>query len=280
MSETLLLPGSGGVRLSVRLAGPAEAPLLILLHGFPESGGAWSRLIDPLVGDGFRVAAPDMRGYGASDAPIGIAAYHLEHLAADILALADALAANRFALAGHDWGGVVAWAVAGQAPERVSRLVILAAPHPDVFGEALRSDPRQMLRSLYVGAFQLAWLPERLLAARDYRALKRAMQRTSRPGTFSRADLDAFAEAWRGRLTPMLDYYRALRLPRRPLPPIATPTLITWGGRDAFLGRSLAEASRARGADAELIVREELSHWLHHEEPAWVTAQIARFCGA
>jgi pimeloyl-ACP methyl ester carboxylesterase len=121
----------GDVRLHIREAGSPGAPLLILLHGFPESGRAWRKLMRPLAGRGFHVVAPDLRGYGASDAPDGVAQYRLELLVDDMIGLANALGADIFTLAGHDWGGIVAWAVAARHPDRLKRLIILNAPHPD-----------------------------------------------------------------------------------------------------------------------------------------------------
>jgi pimeloyl-ACP methyl ester carboxylesterase len=269
----------GGLSWGIQQAGPADGPLLILLHGFPESARAWRRIMRPLGERGFRVVAPDMRGYGDSDVPDGIEAYALDRLVADIIGLADALGVQSFALAGHDWGGIVAWAVAARHPERVRRLVILNAPHPDIMAGEMRRHPGQMLRSWYVGFFQFPRLPEKMLSAFGFRALRRSLLRTSRPGAFDAADIAAYVEQWAkpGRLTAMLNYYRALRLTRAPLGRISVPTLILWGMKDRFLGAHLAVASAAMCDDAKIVRFNEDTHWIHHEDSRRVAAQIAGF---
>ena len=127
-----------GVSLHTVEAGPATGPLVILLHGFPEFWWAWRHQITPLAEHGFHIVAPDMRGYNLSQAPQEISAYRWPMLVADVLALADTFGADRFRLVGHDWGGVVAWGVGASHPERLEHLVVLNAPHPDLWrGEAL-----------------------------------------------------------------------------------------------------------------------------------------------
>lgn len=266
------------VSLSYVEAGSSDDPLLVLLHGFPESARAWRKTMRPLAERGFHVVAPDMRGYGDSDAPAGIAAYAIDRLVDDVVALADRLGKRMFALVGHDWGGLVAWAVAARHPERLRHLVILNAPHPDTAGTLLRH-PTQILRSWYVGFFQIAVLPERLLSAFHYRALRRSLLRTSRPGSFAGSDVAAYVDQWSrpGRLTAMINYYRALRLPRRPLGRITVPTRILWGQRDRFLGEHLAVAAAAMCDQAQIVRFPNDTHWLHHESPRQVVTEIARF---
>src|SRR5690606_11851598 len=127
-------------------------------------------------------------GYGKSDKPHGIASYDIEHLANDVLSIADSESAPTFHLVGHDWGGIVAWWIAAQHAARIARLVVLNAPHPGIFHTYLLSHPRQLVRSWYVGAFQLPWLPETLLAAANYQLLFKSVQRTSLPGVFDDSD--------------------------------------------------------------------------------------------
>jgi pimeloyl-ACP methyl ester carboxylesterase len=271
-----------GLRLHVVGDGPKDGPPVILLHGFPESWWAWRKQIAPLAERGFLVIAPDLRGYGDSAAPEDVASYGLDRLAGDIIGIADALGVDRFDLVGHDWGGIVAWAVAGHYPNRVRRLVAIAAPHPDTMRGQLLRHPRQWLRSSYIAFFQLRGLPERMLRARDFRRLRDSLVKSSRPGTFSTAELDRYTAAWRrpGRLTAMLNYYRALRRKRAPVGQIAAPTLILWGEGDRFLGTHLAEASGEMCTDAAVLYRPDATHWLHLEEPEWLTDQIASFLSA
>lgn len=268
------------VRLHVAEAGPESGPPTILLHGFPEFWYGWRHQIGPLAEAGLRVIVPDQRGYGGSDMPRGISAYHLDRLAGDVLALADAYGFATFRLVGHDWGGLVAWWAASHHPERIERLAILNAPHPGIVGAYMRHHPGQWMRSVYVALFQLPGLPERLLTVDRGRALRHALTSTSRPGAFSAADLDRYVEAWLqpGAMTAMLNWYRALvRLPRAAPPRVAVPTLILWGERDTALQAGLAEASLAFCDAGRIRWYPQASHWLAHEEPAAVSADLTRF---
>ena len=267
----------GEVTLHLAEAGPPDGPLTLLLHGFPEFWWGWRHQVGPLAAAGLRVVAPDGRGYGLSSKPEGVPAYHLDRLAADVVALADALGGRTFRLVGHDWGGLVAWWVAAHHPGRVERLAILNAPHPDVFGAYARRHPSQALRSAYVGLFQLPGLPEAALRAGGFALLRRALTLSARPGTFPAADLARYAEAWAqpGALTGMLAWYRALRLPRPAAPGrVRAPTLILWGRRDTALEPGLAEASAARCERAELRWFPEATHWLQHEEASAISRAL------
>ncbi len=122
-----------GVALHVVEAGPTTGPLLVLLHGFPEFRWAWRHQITPLAQAGYQVVVPDMRGYNTSDAFQVVTAYQLDTLVSDVVALADSYGAERFRLVGHDWGGIVAWGVWASHPDRLERLVIMDAPHPDLW---------------------------------------------------------------------------------------------------------------------------------------------------
>ena len=288
MSDSgLLAPGwrpgrrqVNGLSLHVVEAGPETGPLLVLLHGFPEFWWAWRHQITPLAEAGFHVVVPDLRGYNLSDAPRGIATYHLELLVADVLALADSFGADRFDLVGHDWGGVIAWATAARHPGRIGRLVILDAPNPDLLGRALRH-PTQALRSSYAALFQLPLLPEAMLRPLGFAGLRAMMRGSARPDTFRPGDLDRYATAWGqpGRLSAMLNYYRALRRRRRPAEParIRPPTLVLWGERDAALERHVARDAVGLCDSGRLLVIPGTTHWLHLEEPERVTAEIGGF---
>ncbi|MGE7415414.1 alpha/beta fold hydrolase [Methylobacterium tarhaniae] len=272
-----------GLTLNIAEAGPADGPLTVLLHGFPEIWSGWRHQIGPLAAAGLRVVAPDQRGYGLSSRPEGIKAYHLDRLAGDVIGLADALGHERIRLVGHDWGGLVAWWVASHHPDRLERVAILNAPHPDVFGAYARRHPSQALRSFYVGLFQLPGLPEALLRAGDCAALRRALTSSSRTGAFSPDDLDLYAAAWRrpGAITAMLNWYRALRLPRQPAPaPILPPVLVLWGERDTALERGLAAESLRLCAQGAVRYFPDATHWLQHEEPEAVNAALIGFLTA
>lgn len=268
------------VRLHMIEAGPPDGPLVILLHGFPEFSYGWRHQIGPLAEAGFRVLAPDQRGYGLSDKPPAIEDYHIDRLVDDVLRLADEAGHRRFSVVGHDWGGIVAWRLALSHPDRVERLAILNAPHPATLRGHMAAHPGQLLKSWYVGFFQLPGLPECLMRAGGFRMAERALTSTSRPGTFGLEDLARYREAWArpGALTGMLNWYRALR--RNPLPPtgdIRCSTLIVWGDRDAFLDRRLAEEAAALCDDVQLVHLEQASHWVQHEEAETVNRLLADF---
>jgi epoxide hydrolase 4 len=270
-----------GIDLHVVEAGPEDGPLAILLHGFPEFWYGWRRQIEPLATAGWRVLVPDQRGYHLSDKPPGVAAYALDRLADDVLGLADALGRQTFAVIGHDWGGIVAGWLASRDPRRVERAVILNAPHPATLWPYMRRHPAQLLKSWYVGLFQIPGLPERLFRAHDYRLGVRSLLAGSRRGTFTAADLDRYRAAWAqpGAVTGMINWYRALRH-RRPGPRrVEAPVLLLWGEKDIFLEPGLATAAIALCEHGRLLVRPDAGHWLQHEEPGWVSAQALAFLG-
>lgn len=268
---------TNGLTLHTVMAGPASGPVVILLHGFPEFWYGWRSQIPALAAAGLRVWAPDQRGYNLSDKPGGVAAYTLDKLAADVIGLIDATGQDRVYLAGHDWGAMVAWAVALLAPERLRHLAILNVPHPVVSRRHLLTDPRQMARSFYAFYFQLPWLPETGMRAFNWRLLERTLRATSLPGTFTDEALAHYRRAWSqpGATTAMLNWYRAV--PRAavqdwPPPEILVPTTIVWGKQDFALRSVMAEESAALCARGELIWLPDNTHWVQHEAADRVNA--------
>lgn len=281
-------PHTPGIRLEVNgitlhgiEAGPKEGPLVILLHGFPEFWWGWRYQIEPLAKAGFRVLAPDQRGYNLSDKPEGRRAYALDMLARDVIGLSEALGYGTCSLVGHDWGGLAAWWTASRHPDRIERLVAINAPHPAIAGDYMRRHPSQMLRSSYIGFFQLPYLPEILLSAGGCRNLKRALRRTSRSGTFPEADLAEYETAWSrpGALTSMLNWYRALpfRPPHRSLGQLAMPVLAIWGMQDRFLEFGLCERSLALCLRGRALPVSQATHWVHLEEAETVNGALLDF---
>jgi pimeloyl-ACP methyl ester carboxylesterase len=278
--ERLELPGAG-VRLEALAAGPRDAPLVILLHGFPETAWCWRRQFAPLAAAGYRVVAPNQRGYGESDAPRAVRDYGLDPLAADLAALVGALGRERAHLVGHDWGGAVAWWLAATRPESIERLAVINVPHPSAMRRQLLRDPRQLARSWYIFFFQLPGLPERWLR----RNLRRMLFATSRRGTFDEPLLALYEQAWSrpGAMRAMLAWYRAaLRHPpgRPRLARVAAPTRILWGARDRALVAELVPASLRRCESGEVTWFERATHWVHHEEPEAVSAALLAHLGA
>jgi pimeloyl-ACP methyl ester carboxylesterase len=275
---------TNGVRLHAVEAGPEGGPLLILLHGFPEFWYGWHRQIAPLAAAGFRVLVPDQRGYNLSEKPKKVAAYGLDILARDVLGLIDDAGAAKAYVAGHDWGGAVAWWLGIRYPERIERIVLLNIPHPAVMRRALLKDSRQRKKSWYMFFFQLPWFPERAFSADDFTPAIKSLQRTSRPGTFGEADLALYREAWSqpGAVRSMIHWYRAALRAQPKLagsPRVRVPTLLLWGAQDTALGREMAQPSIDLCDDGRLEFLEEASHWIQHEEPERVCREMVGFFG-
>ena len=274
----------GDVRLHVAQAGPDTGPLIILLHGFPEFWYCWRKQIPALAAAGYRVWAPDQRGYNLSDKPPQVRDYRLDVLAGDVVGLIGAAGRSKATIVGHDWGGAVAWWVAANHPELVERLVIINVPHPLVMQRLLRSSPRQMLRSWYMLMFQLPWLPEWAGRRNNGLDVFHGMQSSSLSGTFSDADFEHYRAAWSqpGAFTAMLNWYRAMfsygaRRPKHRR--ITPPTLILWGKQDKFIGLEGAERSLEICNDGRLVVYDDCTHWLQHERPEELNQRLFEFCG-
>jgi pimeloyl-ACP methyl ester carboxylesterase len=260
-------------------AGPADGPLVVLLHGFPEFWYGWRRQIEPLAAAGFRVLVPDQRGYGESDKPRGARAYNLEALAGDVVGLLDEAGRERATIVGHDWGAAVAWWVAIRHPGCVERLAVLNGPHPAAFRRFLRRSPRQMLRSWYMAFFQLPGLPETALRALAPVLLKRGLG--SRGGAADPDEIARYREAWSraGALTAMVNWYRALFRHPPPVPAdlrVRAPVLVIWGARDRYLGKELAKASLAY-CDRGELAGVDATHWVQHDEPERVNRLLLDF---
>jgi pimeloyl-ACP methyl ester carboxylesterase len=268
----------GDVRLHYVEAG--EGPLVVLLHGFPEFWYEWRHQIPALAAAGFRVVAPDMRGYNLSDKPEGVERYRVELLVEDVAGLVRHLGAERAHVVGHDWGGIVAWYFAMLRPELLDRLVVLNAPHPAAFAREIVK-PDQMLRSAYAGFFQLPAVPELALRAGDFALLERVLRtEPARPGAFTDADVERYKEAFAqpGALTASLNYYRAFARRDKPaVRAIAAPTLLVWGEKDPHLVVRLTEGLEewVPGIRVERIP--EASHWVAVDEPERVNRLLAGF---
>jgi len=271
---------ANGIDFRVATAGSGER-LALCLHGFPESAYSWRHQMPLLAHLGYRVWAPDLRGYGASSRPKGVKAYALENLEEDVAALIEASGAKDVVLVGHDWGAVIAWyyAMFGRLP--ISRLIIMNVPHPALMEKGLRTR-RQLAKSWYIFFFQLPWIPEWGLARRDYEAIGRvfrdmAVDKSRFPDEVLRVYRDAAAGP--GALTAMLNYYRALirglrRTRRRGIVPINIPTLMIWGEVDAALGKELTYGTENYVSNLTLRYLPDVSHWVQQEAPETVNAMI------
>jgi pimeloyl-ACP methyl ester carboxylesterase len=244
-----------GLTFDVTDSGPEDGLPVVLLHGFPTDRTSWRRVEPLLHAAGLRTYAPDQRGYSPGACPGGRAAYRLEDLAADVVALIDATGHERVHLVGHDWGGGVAWAVAGNWPGRVASLTVLATPHPAAFKRALRTGD-QARRSWYMAAFQLPFLPERLLALR-FRSMLRA-------SGLPAEDVERYAARLGSAraLSGPLGWYRGVALSRLPAHRVTVPTSYVWGSKDFALGRHAAELTAEHVTGPYEFVELAAGHWL------------------
>jgi epoxide hydrolase 4 len=262
-----------------------DGPLIVLLHGFPEFWFGWRLQIEPLVSAGFRVVAPDTRGYNLSSKPEGFEAYAVDLLAADIRGLIGELGAESALLVGHDWGGSIAWTTAMNHPEVVDRLVILNAAHPRRLQEGLHS-PNQLRKSWYFFFFAVPGLPEDVVHARDWHFFRHFLHEANPP--YTPQEIERYVEAWsqRGAAAGMINYYRAsVRQSQKEaaakLRPISAPTLVIWGERDSYLGSDLAEPDRDDVPNLDRVERlPDASHWVHHDEAERVNQLLIDFFAA
>ena len=273
----------GPVDLHVVSAGPTDGQLVVLLHGFPETWYAWRDHIPRLAEAGYRVLAPDMRGYGRSAKPAGVESYGLSSLTADVAELVRSTGSDRASLVGHDWGGVVATATASAHPSLLDRLVVLNAPYPGHLAEQFSLG--QAVRSWYVALFAVPRVPERLLGADGYRLLRSAFDDAAE-GAYSAEDLRTYQTAWArpGALRSMLHYYRAFTRHRalgalrsrepHTAEPVRCPTTVLWGDRDRALGAGVRETFVRQVPNCRVVRYPEGSHWLHREYPGRVGTDL------
>jgi pimeloyl-ACP methyl ester carboxylesterase len=268
---------ANGRRFRTLVEGPPDGDMVLLMHGFPEGAESWARQMHVLAHAGFLAVAPDLRGYGLSDAPEGVENYTLDHLVADAKALVEAFGRSTAHIAGHDWGAIVAWYVAGAHPRMTTTLTVLSVGHPAAMAAAAREDPDQQERSKYIGLFLQAAKAEEVLAADDYRRLRAMYRIGPNPDAIPERVIDGYVRSLSrpGRLTAALNYYRANlrtggagweRLQR--MGDITSPTQLVWGDQDPACGPRQAETTEAHVKGRfQLQVIEGAGHWLQFEKP-------------
>ena len=274
---------ANGLRFEVVEAGAGDH-LALCLHGFPELAYSWRHQIPLLAAMGYRVWAPNQRGYGASSRPATVEEYRLDRIVADAAALFDASGARALTLIGHDWGGAVAWHFAIHRVRPLERLVVMNLPHPRCYARALRYWP-QRRRSWYMAAFQLPLLPERMLGRDDAAGVRHAFRDMAVDQTrFPDAVLDVYAAAALrpGALTAMLNWYRAvvrypdaMRLTNGGR--VDVPVLIVWGEADAALGIETLDGTERFVADLTIRRLPGVSHWVQQEAPEAVNAVLGEW---
>jgi pimeloyl-ACP methyl ester carboxylesterase len=278
-----------GARFHVARAG--TGPLVVVLHGFPECWYSWRHVMAELA-PYCRVVAPDCRGYHQSEKTPGLENYTTEALCRDVLALLEHEGAQQCVLVGHDWGGVLAWRFAARHPDRVSRLVILNAPHPARFQWALDHDPGQRAASQYVTRLRAPGCEQRLGADGAAPLWHIAFAELEQRGLVTAQDKAVYLDGWRqpGALDAMLNWYRAAPFvvpaldepyppgaPRPDEPSIAAPTLLIWGMRDTVLLPVLLEGLKPHVPRLRVHKVPEAGHGIVHEEPQLVARLIHEF---
>jgi len=264
--------------LKLHVATIGNGPPLILLHGFPDFWYGWKNIIQRLKND-FHLIIPDMRGYNLSDKPVGIENYKMEFLIKDVKNLADALGIDTFFLAGHDWGGVIAWCFAEIYPERVKKLMILNAPHPKIFQERLRNDKAQQRASFYIFEF-LKPQGEKLAIDNDYKWLKWAVFKgIINQDEFTEFDKNEYLKAWTqpGAIVGGVNYYRANTIFNNWTGLINVPTIVIHGMKDVALLPSILDDLSNYVQDLKIIRAENASHWIMHDDPNLVASAIRDF---
>ena len=267
---------ANGLRFRTLVDGPPGGEMAILLHGFPEGAESWTRQVAALAGAGALAVAPDMRGYGMSDAPPRVEDYEIDRLVEDVAGLIKAFGRDSAHVAGHDWGAIVAWFFASAHPEMTKSLTVLSVGHPAAVSAATATDDDQRARSEYIGLFLQEGKAETVLGEDDFRRLRAMFKPGPNPDAVPRAVIETFAGSLSrpGRLTAALNYYRANLARGRGWSGIArnikvsAPTVLVWGDQDPALGRLQAETTAEHmTGDYRLEVLEGAGHWLQFERP-------------
>jgi pimeloyl-ACP methyl ester carboxylesterase len=256
-----------GLTFDVRDAGPADGPVVVLLHGFPQHNDSWDAVIDRLTAEGYRCLAPNQRGYSPDARPTRRRDYRMPELVADLGALIDASGAQRVHLVGHDWGAAVAWAAAAEMPERLATVSPVSVPHPGAFIKSF-TNSRQGLASWYMYLFQLPRIPEWLLTRRNGAIISEWLRRSGQTPAAAQRDAQAISDP--GALTAAINWYRAIPLsnPRATSQKVSVPTLYVWSDRDiALLPKSAHDTARYVTGEYRFEIFPGVSHWIPDEQP-------------
>jgi len=245
-----------GLTFAVSDSGPLDGELVVLLHGFPTDRTSWGRVAARLNRAGLRTLAPDQRGYCETARPTSRAAYRLEELVGDVVSLIDATGRDRAHLVGHDWGGAIAWLVAGNHPDRVATVTAVSTSHPGALTRAWRAGNDQRLRSWYIAALQVPGLPERALAA----LFDRVLRRSGLPPEDTRRYAARLADS--AALAGPVNWYRAARSSHVRAHRVRVPATFVWGRRDPFIGRLAAELTADHVTADYAFVELDAGHWL------------------
>lgn len=249
--------------------GPLDGETVVLLHGFPADKECWVDVSARLQEQGLRTLAPEQRGYSPRARPRRRTAYATSELVGDVVALLDAAGVEKAHVVGHDWGGAVAWTLAGAHPDRVASVTVLSTPHPAALSQAYR-DPWQARHSAYMAWFQLPVLPELLFD----RTMAPGLRRSSLPAEVADRYLAKMREP--GRLSATIGWYRGMPFSRGSVHRCRVPATLVWGSRDPFLGRTAAETTERFVLGDYRFVELDEGHWLPEVAPDACAQEILR----
>ena len=253
----------GSLIFTCRVSGmDNDGDAVILLHGFPETSRMWYDLIPVLASGGFKVVAPDQRGYSSGARPPKISDYSIDKLSQDVIDIADAFQIEKFHLIGHDWGSAVGWAAVAIHSDRIISWTALSVPHLDAFLEAISTDKEQQRKSQYIKFFKKPILPELYFKIFGYKYLKDIWRKSSQ------VEIEKYLKVFKqkGALKSSLNWYRAnMKNDDKSIGDIAAPTLIIYGLKDMAIGEKSVDESEIYLKGDYKIEKLESGHWLIQE---------------
>lgn len=266
------------IKLHTVITGVEDAEPLLLLHGFPDFWYGWHKIMNGLS-DSYHLIVPDLKGYNLSDKPLEVEPYRLEILVEDIKMLSQELGLKSFNLAGHDWGGMIAWAFAEKYPELLNKLIIINAPHYKIFSQKIKESKSQKKASGYISQLVKPNSDE-LLRRQNYQMLRFAVfQNARKEDAFSGEDKSRYIEAWSqpNALKASVNYYRANRSYENWTGLIEVPTLVIFGMKDTFIKPLVLDNLSEYVSDLTIVKSEDSSHWVMHDDPETVISSIDQF---
>jgi pimeloyl-ACP methyl ester carboxylesterase len=270
LEQRIKLPN---ITLNVAIAGNLDGKPILLLHGYPDAWFGWEKVMKDLTKHDFRIIAPDQRGYNLSDKPKGVKAYYTQNLVQDAIDLMTHFGYDKFDLAGHDYGGYVAWIMALQFPNKVRKLLIISGLHPSILQNAKDLGWQQMIKSWYLIFFRLKKIPEWLLKKNHFKLLH-----DNHSFSLNAASRERYTAAWSqaNSIESMINYYRVPPI-KIENPFLKMPVLIIWGEKDLYLTTKAAYASLKYCPKGKLQIIKNASHWLILEETDRVVKEMVDF---
>lgn len=261
------------ITLNVGIAGDSDGKPILLLHGYPDAWFGWEKVMLELIKNGFRVIAPDQRGYNLSDKPNGVKPYHTENLVQDAVDLMTNLGYEIFDLAGHDYGAYVAWNTALKHPKKVRKLLIMGGLHPAVLQNIKDLGWRQWTKSWYLLFFRMNRFPEWLMKKNNFQFLH-----YNHSTTLNLEERNRYTNAWSqpNSVESMINWYRVPPV-KIENPFLKMPVLIIWGEKDLYLTTKAANACLKYCPKGQLTIIENASHWLMLEKTERVVTEMIAF---